>query len=426
MPLQPQEKAQKQVDSDISTVDAALRNKLKQTEQLKVRRACSIHESRLLRPAAQSSQPGHGRRFRVSEMLLICRDDFISLYHLVIHVLQNTLHHAVVDTMNEISNCQQLKASMEHRLQKVSGKSELNGSRLDVRTGRPAREKTMDDVEVVLLQQKSLMAGFEDRVQRAISNLDREIQQLDACRRNLEADLQDKIQAIDVDSRVLGVQQDGSSAQEVFLRNTGAVQMKSPHSWVTSTDANVREARKWIADSARLRKAIRVSVQAAREQEHAISRTLNSEIMSKISITRGVKNDIEMQLKKVREEQSKVEHQRKSLAKALEAKRGPLAQAKERFNTRRAMPDRELVQDEVEAALAQEIAHLNSVTLQLANKLTAVDKTMATLDMTALTLEENLKDKWVFQDTFPPNLSMSSAGMTHLLACTCPKLCLAY
>lgn len=46
----------------------------------------------------------------------------------------------------------------------------------------------------------------------------------------------------------------------------------------------------------------------------------------------------------VREEQHKAEHQRRKLAAALEAKRGPLLQSKERFAMRKARPDREAVQ----------------------------------------------------------------------------------
>jgi hypothetical protein len=51
--------------------------------------------------------------------------------------------------------------------------------------------------------------------------------------------------------------------------------------------------------------------------------------------------------------------------------RGPLQQAKERFQARKARPDREMVQDDVEAALTQEIAHLNAVTSQLSQKVRA-------------------------------------------------------
>jgi hypothetical protein len=43
-------------------------------------------------------------------------------------------------------------------------------------------------------------------------------------------------------------------------------------------------------------------------------------------------------------------------------------QAKERFAARKARPERELVADDVEAALAREIAHLNAVTSQLSHK----------------------------------------------------------
>lgn len=49
-------------------------------------------------------------------------------------------------------------------------------------------------------------------------------------------------------------------------------------------------------------------------------------------------------------------------------RRGPLQQAKERLQARKARPDREQVQDDVESALVAEIAHLNAITLQLHNK----------------------------------------------------------
>lgn len=95
----------------------------------------------------------------------------------------------------------------------------------------------------------------------------------------------------------------------------------------------------------------------------------------------------------MREEQAKAEGQRRSLAMALEAKRGPLQQAKERYALRRARPCRETVQDEVEAALAKEIAHLNSVTKQLADKMNSVDKELGQLDVTAAMIEDNIRDK---------------------------------
>lgn len=58
---------------------------------------------------------------------------------------------------------------------------------------------------------------------------------------------------------------------------------------------------------------------------------------------------IGMRATQVREEQRKAEHQRRKLAAALEAKRGPLMQSKERFALRKARPDRETVQVRVES-----------------------------------------------------------------------------
>lgn len=134
--------------------------------------------------------------------------------------------------------------------------------------------------------------------------------------------------AIEVDKRVLEVGSEGSSGDAVYLRQQGDAVLKSPHAWASSTDTNVREARKWIADSVRLRKAVRAAVGAAREQEHGMARALNAQMLKKIGSTRQVKAELGAQLQRVREEQSKTEQQRQSLVAALEAKRGPLAQAK--------------------------------------------------------------------------------------------------
>ena len=64
---------------------------------------------------------------------------------------------------------------------------------LQVRSGRPARERTMDDVEGVLIHQQGLMSSFIEKVKRALTHLDREMQQLEHVRVKLEADLRDKV-----------------------------------------------------------------------------------------------------------------------------------------------------------------------------------------------------------------------------------------
>jgi hypothetical protein len=64
-----------------------------------------------------------------------------------------------------------------------------------------------------------------------------------------------------------------------------------------------------------------------------------------------------------------------------------------RAQVRRARPSRETVNDEVEAALAREVAHLASITQQLSDKVAAVDREIATLDMASAQLHENIRDK---------------------------------
>ncbi|GLC70283.1 hypothetical protein PLESTF_000955000, partial [Pleodorina starrii] len=217
-----------------------------------------------------------------------------------------------------------------------------------------------------------------------------------AVRAKLEADLRDKTEALRVDEAVLSIPTDpaveGGISPSFRRSHTDAIP-KTPHSWVRSTEDNLRNAHHWLADSARLRKAILHAIANSRANEHDMSARLNENMMAKVSATRNLREDLHSQLERVRDEQTRAKAQRASLAAALEAKRGPLAQARERLAVRRARPSRETVNDEVEAALAREVAHLASITQQLSDKISAVDKEIAALDMASAQLHENIRDK---------------------------------
>lgn len=159
----------------------------------------------------------------------------------------------------------------------------------------------MDNVEMVLINQKGLVNAFDERVKRALQSLDAELQQLDLVRRKLEADLKDKVRgewtveprearggggrgsrrrlgcpsplvpewgllhlrtdrslpppphsshlllllapqldAIDVDTMVLNVQADGYSGEASSLRAKADSSYKTPQSWVSGTDSNIK------------------------------------------------------------------------------------------------------------------------------------------------------------------------------------------
>jgi hypothetical protein len=95
----------KLVETDLSAVEKALKAKIAHTEQLKVGFSMPAETAtcRLTLPPSPSPQ--------------------------------NTLHSVLVDTVNEIELCIQLKASLVGRLQAIEKKAELNDSRLQVRTG---------------------------------------------------------------------------------------------------------------------------------------------------------------------------------------------------------------------------------------------------------------------------------------------------
>ncbi|GFR49244.1 hypothetical protein Agub_g11258 [Astrephomene gubernaculifera] len=310
--------------------------------------------------------------------------------------LKNMLEVCLSEVVSEIAELLSTRKRLEERGGKVATKISVNASRLQVRSARPTREMTMDDVEKSLLKQQGLLGSFAERVNRALSQVDKEVAALEAVRAKLEADLRDKMEALRVDEAVLSIPTDPAvegGVSPTFRRSHVDHMPKTPHSWVRATEDNLRNAHHWLADAARLRKAILHAIANSRANEHDMSSRLNENMMAKVAATRNLREDLQSQLERVREEQARAKQQRASLAAALEAKRGPLAQARERLAVRKARPCRETVNDEVEAALAREVAHLASITQQLSEKVNAVDREIAALDASAAQLADNIKDK---------------------------------
>ena len=71
----------------------------------------------------------------------------------------------------------------------------------------------------------------------------------------------------------------------------------------------------------RLRKAVRFAIHNSRTVEHSTNRELNSTMMNKLGTSNALKADLESQLSRVLEEQTRAVSQRASLTNALEAKR---------------------------------------------------------------------------------------------------------
>ncbi len=77
---------------------------------------------------------------------------------------------------------------------------------------------------------------------------------------------------------------------------------------VRSTEENLTLARHWLADSARLRKAIRHAMTTARTLEHDAARTLNVAMLAKLNSTEHLKENINAQLAKVGGNEATVTH----------------------------------------------------------------------------------------------------------------------
>jgi hypothetical protein len=309
-------------------------------------------------------------------------------------MIKSSLDAATADVDDEIDLLLQLRRALEAREQKISEKLAVATARIQTRRTRPGREMTLDEVEKSLRSHEGLLVSTVEKIKRALGLVDKEVMQLQTIASIMAADSKDKARAIRVDGSVLAVDSYGRPTSLPNLSPRGPdSKAKSPFSWSARSADNVASARHWLADSARLRKAVKHVLHNSKNTEHEVSRSLNSHMMGKLSETSAIKNALEAELANVKNETTRAFSNRSQLAAALAAQRSPLAQAKQRLELRVQLPTREHLADEVEAALMAEVAHLAAITAKLGEKVNLADKELASLTQTAMMLEANIADK---------------------------------
>lgn len=305
--------------------------------------------------------------------------------------LKSALETAMVDTQAEINQLIRLRSELDVQMGNTDHKLAVNEQRMKVRSERPHRELTNDEVQKKLVSQQGVLMAIAERALRGQQLIDIDVKRLQQCLRQLEADLQDKALSVRIDEEVAGIPPRGSADL------TGGSLAKRttcyPHAWQKSTEDNIQRAYHWIADGQRLRKAIALTIKETQHTEKDLRHSLNSSMLFKMQETARLRKDLDAQLAKLASEKAKAEEQRSSLIKSLEDKKGPLNQAKQRYMLRNTRPTRERVNDEVEIALTQELNHLKAMSTKLTEKINAIDSEVAQLSANANSLQANIADK---------------------------------
>ena len=211
--------------------------------------------------------------------------------------LKNLLGNTIANTDNELTSLLSTRGKLEKLKKRKQELLDINEKRLDVRTERPEREMTNDEVQANLRAQNRLLKLSIEKLDSCLSNTDADIENLNNVRSRLNADFADKNAAIDLDTRVMELEKAELSAEEANLQRKD---LTHPHNWQHNTEYEVDMAGKKHAEAHRLRATIGSVVDQSRQAEKAAENRLCAALKEKLATTDAIRADLRGREKPIR------------------------------------------------------------------------------------------------------------------------------
>ncbi|XP_068200434.1 tektin-1-like [Palaemon carinicauda] len=305
--------------------------------------------------------------------------------------------HTAMD--KDITVLKTMKERLEKALHLYIHPLEVAHQCLDIRRDRIGVEEVEDEASTALRQEITEITRCRDALDRALNDTINQIRRDLSCRYHLEKNLQDKDHALRVEeatthltpthehTAIIPQQKvDASPISVDWWRETGVrllARADKEHELseqITAIDEDILMA-------------------TARHIRERVDQT-NHCVQERIKDTRHAKTMLEEQHAKVVDEENLLVQSLEMVEAELEAKRGPLALAQSRLQTRTARPNMERTRDEVEASLLREVEELELSISRLSKAADLSRDQLQRLRSTRVTLEHdiNLKAKTILLD----------------------------
>lgn len=148
-----------------------------------------------------------------------------------------------------------------------------------------------------------------------------------------------------------------------------------------------------LADTYKLREALFVVRERARNDMRAQRDCVDFTLRKRIYQTQRGRNELEWQLMKMREEMDKVVKEIQTLVDALQAKTDALKFCETRLENRTYRPGVELAQDESEMGLKDEVLQLRQTKKDLEDKINCAKSTYNALENQQVLIDRDLANK---------------------------------
>ncbi|XP_008329308.1 tektin-2 [Cynoglossus semilaevis] len=296
----------------------------------------------------------------------------------------------VDEEMDALTLC---KEETEQALAATATPLEVSKECLTLREGRQGLELVVDPVHEQLKEEVQLIERVQQVLQQNIDQAFEQLCVLQEARHQLTADIQNKMDALDIDMSCLSLT---TKSPEISLKvnptrvPTGT---STPHEWVQFTQRNIARAQEAMQVSQQMREDMSLTRAQLQNELETQCRATEFALRKRNHQEEQAHDELQWQIKKTEDEMLEMENDIKDLDADLRAKMADLKLAHTRLENRTYRPGVDLCRDEVQHGLVSEVQQLEETIMALRQKLSEAQHSLQRMKLHHYHMLQDLSSK---------------------------------
>ncbi|XP_042601152.1 tektin-2 [Cyprinus carpio] len=270
---------------------------------------------------------------------------------------------------------------------------EVTAECLNLREGRRGMELVCDPVEAELKKEVEVIDGAQRILQQCIDQAFEQLCRLQEARQQLTIDLQDKIEALDVDMSCLSLTKRQPKTPLNQNQKKFHPSSTTPQQWEQFSRYNITRAKEEMQASVQIRENNSITRAQVQNELEAQRMTVEFALRKRTHHEEQAYHEMQWQLKTTQEEIAELEKDICHLEEDMQAKTAPLKLVHTRLENRIKRPGMDLCRDEVQFGLVDEAKQLEATILALKQKLAHAQHSLQSLKQHEAQMMEDLSRK---------------------------------
>ncbi|KAM8841576.1 tektin-2 [Spinachia spinachia] len=273
------------------------------------------------------------------------------------------------------------KEQTEQALAATSVPLEVSRECLTLRDGRRGYELAIDPVDQQLKKEVELIERMQKVLQQHIDRAFEHLCVLQEARHQLTADLQNKMDALDIDMSCLSLTV--QSPQISLKTNPTRIPPGSsnPQEWSQFSQYNVARAQEAMQVSQQMREDMSLTRVQSQNELDTQRRATEFSLRKRNHHEEQARDELEWQIRNTADEMAEMERDINGLDADLQVKTASLKLAHTRLENRTNRPGMDLCRDEVQHGLVEEVHQLEATILAVTQKLSEAQRCMQKMEL---------------------------------------------